>query len=59
MSRAKGFDCEHCQMRHEFGAYAAENWERKVIHVCDCGARHDVLRGKASMFLRGRHEDAK
>ncbi len=50
----KGFTCE-CGKFHEFGAYVAAHWDMILDHTCDqCGARHSVLKGSATLRKNGK-----
>jgi hypothetical protein len=45
--RPKGYTCQSCGRFHEFGVYVQVRWNEKLKHRCECGARYEVMRGKA------------
>jgi hypothetical protein len=50
----KGFTCE-CGKFHEFGAYVTAHWRDILHHTCDdCGAKHSVVCGFATLRKRGK-----
>lgn len=45
----KGFTCE-CGKFHEFGVWVFAHWYEDLVHTCpECGAKHDILKGKATL----------
>lgn len=44
----KGFDCE-CGAHHAFSSYVFAHWTVVLQHTCECGAKHDVMRGIANL----------
>jgi hypothetical protein len=45
----KGYACEACGTEHRFPAYVYAHWEVRITHSCDCGAKHSVLCGVATL----------
>lgn len=49
----KGFKCE-CGTEHPFSAYVYAHWDIRLSHTCDeCGARHNILGGTATLHKKG------
>jgi len=45
----EGFTCE-CGTKHEFSSYVYAHWDVPLVHTCpECGRKHDVFRGKATL----------
>lgn len=40
------WNCSNCNKRHSFTAYVAAHWRERLLHTCDCGARHAVQLGR-------------
>lgn len=43
---ASGFTCK-CGIKHSYPLYVYAHWDTSLIFTCTCGARYDILRGKA------------
>jgi hypothetical protein len=39
-----GFTCE-CGKAHKYSAYVAAHWRERLLHTCDCGAKHSIREG--------------
>lgn len=44
----KGFACTACGKFHEFSFYVYAHTRDKLVHTCDCGARHTIVNLRAS-----------
>ncbi len=61
MSSAKpssSYVCTKCGKEHAFPAYVYAHWDMEVIHTCDCGAKHVLLRGVARVQATAAEPDA-
>lgn len=52
--RPTGFACSKCGARHEFSDYLYAHWQERIIHTCECGAVHELLRGVAVFRRQGK-----
>lgn len=43
----KGYTCAVCGKEHLFPSYVYAHWTEQITHECDCGVKHNVLRGIA------------
>lgn len=54
VERAKGFTCE-CGKYHAYAMYVYAHWQDLLKHTCDqCGAKHDILLGHATLRRKGK-----
>lgn len=44
----EGFKCTACAKDHKFPAYVYAHWSEPLVHTCECGTRHEILRGAIS-----------
>lgn len=55
---AKGFTCE-CGTWHDFSPYVYGHWRVELVHTCpDCGAKHDIFMGRATLVTERAAEPA-
>ena len=43
----KGFVCTKCDKFNEFTGYVYAHYDDMLTHTCECGAKHDIIRGRA------------
>lgn len=43
-----GFTCE-CGKFHKYPAYVIAHWDIELVHKCDCGRKHIILCGDATL----------
>ena len=48
MGSVGGFHCTNCNEACMFSAYVAAHWDIELIHTCQCGTKHAVLRRTAT-----------
>lgn len=44
---AKGYDCSECGKFNRYPSYVYAHWDDRLTHECECGAKHDIIRGRA------------
>jgi hypothetical protein len=42
----KGFACTKCDLFHLFTSYVYAHYDEALIHTCECGAKHEIVRGR-------------
>lgn len=48
------WNCE-CGKVNTFDAYVAAHWQDKLVHVCECGRKHQVWQGKITLLKDKKH----
>lgn len=46
---ASGYTCARCKEQHKYPAYVYAHWDVSLTHECSCGAKHEIVRGKATL----------
>jgi hypothetical protein len=50
----KGFTCE-CGESHAFGVYVFAHWDEALTHTCDCGRKHVIRSGLATLIKEAKN----
>jgi len=53
----KGFTCEKCRTPHAFPWYVYAHWGIDLVHQCDCGAKHSIRNGVATLLKETSKDD--
>lgn len=44
---ARGYTCSSCGREHPYPAYVFAHWREILTHVCECGAKVEIILGVA------------
>lgn len=49
-----GYKCSTCGKDHKYPAYVYAHWHEPLTHECECGAKHEIVQGKARQVRKGK-----
>lgn len=44
-----GYTCAHCGRASKFSSWVFAHWREMLIHTCECGARSEIICGRATL----------
>ena len=48
------YTCSNCGKVNLFPGYVFAHWTDRLIHTCDCGTKHRIRQGVATLFRKAK-----